>query len=142
MELEEVSGEFVPVQDRRVRLPEPLPVRLIAVEDVRLETAAGLESQLDEFYVDLLAFERVEGELAYRADNFILRFALYETMPQRDSLRPLGIEVISLREAEQKLIERELPYVRQRGITPGRDVLVLLDPAGNWIEISEARVVG
>src|SRR4026208_1292462 len=47
----------------RARRPGPLPVKLLAVEDVRLPATAGLESQLDAFYVGLLGFERVDIEL-------------------------------------------------------------------------------
>src|SRR5688572_7744007 len=49
--------------DRRPRMPEPLPVRVLAVEDVRLPATAGLEPQLDDFYVGLFGFERVDVEL-------------------------------------------------------------------------------
>src|SRR5687767_7663075 len=52
--------------DRRPRMPEPLPVKLLAVEDVRLPATAGLEAQLDGFYVGLLEFERVDVEVPRR----------------------------------------------------------------------------
>ena len=58
-----------------------------------------------------------------------------------DSLRPLQIEIVSLVETEKKIIEAELEYSRQRGLTPGQETLLLLDPAGNWIELSEMRTV-
>jgi len=57
----------------------------------------------------------------------------------RQDLRPLAIEVPSLAHAEQKLIEEETEYIRQRGLLPGQDALILIDPAGNWIEIAEVR---
>ena len=56
-------------------------------------------------------------------------------------MRPLGVEVISLGETEKKLIALEMEYVRQRGTTPGLDSLLVLDPAGNWVEIVEYRPV-
>ena len=128
--------------DRRPRIPEPLPVRLVAVEDVRLPTPPGLEERLDALYVGLLGFERVAGELAYRAENLTLRFQPTGHRPVvHESLRPQGIEVHSLIEAEHKLIEAEIEYSRQRGLTPGQETLLLLDPAGNWIEIAEARLI-
>jgi hypothetical protein len=46
-----------------------------------------------------------------------------------------------LEEAEKKLIELELEYTRQRGMTPGEESLLLIDPAGNWIELQEYRVI-
>src|SRR3954447_17074825 len=121
-------------------MPEPLPVRIVAVEDVRLDAAAGLEERLHDFYVRLLEFERAAGdELAYRAENFTVRFVVHETPPPRESLRPLGVIVLSLADAERKLLEREIEYTRQRGVTPGSESLLVLDPAGNWVEIQEDR---
>ena len=34
-----------------------------------------------------------------------------------------------------------MEYTRQRGLNLGEESLVLLDPAGNWVEIVEMRVV-
>ena len=172
--------------DRRARMPEPLPVKVLAVEDVRLPATAGLESQLDDFYVGLLGFERVDVELprprlkvepmpgvreegrewptirrgrsglppalfggdrphtlgpVYRAENSRVHFDLVEGLVERESLRPLGVEVPSLAEAEGKLTAAETEYVRQRGVTPGQESLLLTDPAGNWIELVEMRAV-
>jgi hypothetical protein len=141
MELEETTGEFQPAHDLRPRIPEPLPVRLVAVEDVRLPAPPDVESKLDAFYVGLLEFERIAGGLTYRAENFLLRFEVRPTPVVHESMRPLGVEVISLGETEKKLIAIEMEYVRQRGTTPGLDSLLVLDPAGNWVEIVEYRPV-
>ncbi len=147
LELEPSSG-FDAVEDRRRRMEEPLPVKLIAVDDVRLVTPGGIEKELDEFYVRLWQFERDtaaggSGTVVYRAENFRLRFQIVEdSQIERDTLRPQGIEVMSLAEAEHKLIEEEIEYIRQRGLTPGYESLLLLDPAGNWIELIEYRPIG
>jgi hypothetical protein len=47
MRLEEPNPQFTfkPQADRRLRVPEPLPVKLIAVADMRIESAAGMERQ-------------------------------------------------------------------------------------------------
>ena len=128
--------------DRRPRIPEPLPVRLVAVDDVRLPAPAGVEEKLDAFYIDLLEFQRARGRLAYQPDNFILRFEVARDRPiPHESLRPQGIEVTSLAETEKKLIDEEIEYSRQRSLTPGQQSLLLLDPAGNWIEIEEMRLI-
>jgi hypothetical protein len=128
--------------DRRPRIPEPLPVRLIAVEDVHLLAPPGVEEALDALYVGLLQFERLPGELSYRSDNFTLRFSVSAERPLvHDSLRPLGIEVLSLIDTEHKLVDAEIEYTRQRGVTPGSETLLLLDPAGNWLEISGIRLI-
>jgi len=142
-ELEEVSGEFTPQRDRRVRIPEPLPVKLVAVADVRLPAPVNVEAQLDAFYVKMWGFERVPGaaERTYRSENFLLSFEIVEGIVARESLRPLGVEVQSLSEAEKKIIDAEIEYTRQRGLTPGEMTLLLLDPAGNWVELVEYKPV-
>ena len=146
IELESRGEAVLPAKDRRRFVPEPLPVRLLTVDDATLISSAGLEVQLDAFYVSLLKFEReqVEGPIdgpVYRADNFRLRFQIIEMLPERETLRPLLIEVQRLSEIEHELITREIEYTRQRGITPGEERLVLRDPAGNWVEIVECRAI-
>src|SRR5690348_3472969 len=143
IELAEVGAGLTPVADQRPRIPEPLPVRLMVIDDVHFQTTAGLERELDRLYVSILRFEREcdEEQLAYRADNARIIFNVIEVPSPRISLRPIGIEVPSLAEMEAKLCEAEIEYTRQRGLTPGTDVLVLLDPAGNWLELNEAPIV-
>jgi hypothetical protein len=144
MQLEQPSFQFRNKADARPLMPEPLPVHLVAVNDVRLVTAAGLEKDLDAFYVAMLGFERDTDQgagLAYHAENFRLIFEVVEPPLERDHLRPVLIEVLSLAEAEQKLIDLEIEFTRQRSITPGAESLLLLDPAGNWVELIELRRV-
>jgi hypothetical protein len=142
MELEQSTTPFKPIHDKRPIIPPPLPVRLVAIDDVAAVTRAGLEDNLDAFYVQMLQFERDLNEpLTYHADNFDLRFSIVETLPDRDDMRPIGIEVQSLQEAEAKLIERELEYTRQRGLLSSDTSLLLVDPAGNWVAIVEAKAV-
>jgi hypothetical protein len=145
IELEESSG-LTSVPDLRPRMDEPPPVRLIAVEEVRLPTPPGLDGALDRFYVGLWQFVRdadAEG-IVYRAENGRLRFeVVFNQKPvERDGIRPLGIVIPSLRDAELKLIDREIDYSRERGLLPGMQSLLLRDPAGNWIELTESRIVG
>src|SRR5438477_9358250 len=140
IELEAPTG-IAPAPDKRPRMPEPLPVRIVAIEDVTLPAIAGLEVQLDEFYVALLEFARDLDlrQLIYHADNFAIRFIVQELLPQRGEYRPLQIEVQSLLLAEQKLMAAKIEYIRQRTLTPGEESLALLDPAGNWVELVESR---
>jgi hypothetical protein len=145
IELEEATG-LEPVSDRRPRMAEPLPVKLVSIEDVRLPALAGVEVELDRFYVGLLEFARDDsmagaGELVYRADNFAIRFVIQELLPRRGEYRPTQIEVQSLLVAEHKLIEGKIEYTRQKTLTPGEESLVLLDPAGNWVELVELRAI-
>jgi hypothetical protein len=142
LKLEEVSTGFEPSADRRPKMPEPLPVRLVAVEDVHVPAPAGQEVELDAFYVGMLRFERdrTESEVfAYRAENFRIVFDVSEPPIRREDLRPVVIEVPVLVDIERQLIEQEIESERQRGLTPAQDQLVLLDPAGNWVALSEMR---
>jgi len=154
MEAHASAGADAGDADPRPRLPEPLPVRLIAVEHVRMLAPRGVDEKLDAFYVGMLGFDRycgfadtadttdtADGELAFRAENFCLRFRFVDPPLIHETLRPQGIEVNDLLELEKKFIEAELEYTRERGITPGRETLLLLDPAGNWVEIGEIRLV-
>jgi hypothetical protein len=140
IELEAGDNLPQPVADKRPLVPEPLPVRLLTVDDATLLTSAGLEIPLDDFYEGLLRFQRepVHPPIYY-ADNFRLIFQVVECLPERDSCRPLLIEVPKLSEIELGLIERKIEYVRLRGIALGDQRLTLQDPAGNWVEIVEYR---
>jgi hypothetical protein len=128
-------------EDGRPKMEPPPPVRLVAVEDCQLWAAAGLETQLDEFYVGLLNFEReqAEHEIVYRAENLRVRIAVLERPAPREDYRPLGLSVESLRELVQRLNDAKIEYVQHYGLMPGQDNLLLSDPAGNPVEICESR---
>lgn len=145
IELSPASAEFNPEPDRRARMQQPLPVRLIAVADMRLPTPPGLDALLDRLYVDLLGFVRnpAAGVIAYNADNFCLILDSVEMSPvQRTGLRAVGIEVQSLAQTERQLMDAEIEYERRRGVTPGAEALCLHDAAGNALELVERREVG
>src|SRR3954471_3663275 len=93
LELIEPTGTFRVRVDRRPRMEEPLPVKLVTVDDAALLTAAGLERDLDAFYAGLLGFVRTGSphDLSYRADNFNLHFRVKEPPVRRDTLRALGV---------------------------------------------------
>ena len=137
------TAPFQSTADTRPRMPEPLPVKLVTIDHAHLAAAAGREVELDEFYMTLLGFERIDmpETLAYHAENFDLLFDILEPPLERDTLRPLGIEVLSLAEAQLKLIERQIEHIRQQGLLPGHDSILLQDPAGNWIALSESRAI-
>lgn len=143
MELETPTFAFKPAEDRRLRVPEPLPVRLVAVNDMRVDAGAGLEVELDAFYAELVGMQRVPGEtIVYRADNFDLYVDVLEPPVVREDYRPVRAEVKSLAAVQMKLIEREIAFVRRKGLVPGDEALVLQDPAGNWVELTETRLIG
>jgi hypothetical protein len=138
------SGFREPPPDRRPHMPEPPPVRLTAIEDVLAIVPDFIERELDEFYVAFLQFERdrnSRNRLVYRAENFRLLLEIHAAPITRKDMRPIGVEVQSLVDAEAKIIDREIEYQRIRGLTAGSDALMLQDPAGNWVSISERRGV-
>jgi hypothetical protein len=141
--LETPDTPFRSTADTRPRMPEPLPVRLVTVDHAHLPSAAGLETRLDDFYVLLLGFERLHQDepLTYRAENFNLCFDILEPPLDRDTFRALGVEIPSLAEVERALIDRQIEYIRQKGLVPGHDNILLQDPAGNWLQLTEARLI-
>ncbi|CAN5519556.1 hypothetical protein BH10PLA1_BH10PLA1_10120 [soil metagenome] len=141
IDLEEPNFEFKPPDDRRPTIPEPPPVRLVAVEDVSLFATAAHLPALDAFYVGLLKFER-EGDDAspvYRAENVRLRFMLVEKRALREDMRPTGVEVPFFSGLEKQLTEMEITFSRELGINAGELTYLLQDPAGNWIRIGQVR---
>jgi hypothetical protein len=147
IELVEASASIFAEADRRRKIEEPPAVRLIAIDDCLIWAPAGLERQLDEFYQDLLGFERVESdadegsqEVVYRAENFRLRIEVVERPGEREDFRTVMVAVPSINEVSRRLIESEIEYVREKGLTPGADLLLLSDPAGNPVSVGEVRV--
>ncbi len=145
IQLEESTGT-APAADGRRRMDELPPVRLVAVDDVRMTTPTAAAAELDGFYADVLLFRREPapaGQLTYRAENARLRLTLTDAVPsaERDGVRPQGIQVPSLVDVERLLREREVEYDRVRGLLPGLLSLLLRDPAGNWVELFESPVV-
>src|SRR5829696_2581758 len=97
MQLEQPSFTFKPDADRRLRVPEPLPVKLVAVNDMRVDAGAGLEVELDAFYAGIVGMQRVAGEqIVYRAENFDLYVDVLEPPVVREDYRPVRAEVRSL----------------------------------------------
>ena len=133
-----------PSADRRPRLPEPPPVSLVTVEDASLPAPSGIEVELDWFYREMLQFEREpdspDGPV-FRASNFRLRFSTVEPPVGRDNLHPLGIIVENLHLIEAVLLESKYPFTWQKGLSAGSRVILLLDPAGNWIELVAVQVL-
>ena len=143
MELEEPSFTFKPKPDLRPRVPEPLPIKLIAVADMRVDARAGIEVQLDRFYAKTLGMQRIEGEaIIYQAENFDLYIDVLEPPVIREDYRPIRAEVRSLPDMALKLREAEIEHVRRKGLTPGDEALVMQDPAGNWVELTQSSLIG
>lgn len=120
-------------------MPEPPVVRVEAIEDVVLPAIAGLEREMDGFYVDLLAFERQPStgalEIVYKAENVLVRCEVIERPPDRADLRPMLVQIPHFVDFIRQLNERELEYEWQRGLAAGTDRVLLRDPSGNWISV-------
>jgi len=147
IELDQPAESFETEEDRRRKIEEPPPVRLVSIDDCFLWAPAGLEKQLDEFYVDLLKFEREETpadaavhELVYRAENFRVRIEVVERPLAREDFRPLTLVVELINDLAHRLTEANVDYHRQRGLVPGQDDIFLNDPAGNPVLVGEYRV--
>jgi hypothetical protein len=144
IELEKAKRRARRPKDRRPHMPDPPPVRLVAIEDVQVPVPAGLEVQLDDFYIQLLRFERDRHDrsrIIYRAENFRLCFDVLEVPAARGDFRPITLDVPSLSGLQQQLIDREIEFEWQRGLTAGHDTLLLQDPAGNWVQVGEIRLL-
>jgi hypothetical protein len=145
IELEPATG-IRPRPDRRPRVPEPLPVWLVAVADVRLPGGTGQEVALDRFYNLFLGLQRsvdpVEGFLVYHADNFDLIFKLDEMPIEHDTLTPTRIDVPSLFDLSVLLRDNRIEFHRTRSLLNMMPQLVVQDPAGNWLAVGERRLVG
>lgn len=134
-------------EDTRPTLVEPPPVRLAAVADVSLPTIAGLEPQLDAFYVDLLRFARANNENTphkapiYLAEKRAIVFHLVEAPPERDAVRPIAIQTPFYDQIIEQLEFDGVEYELVRGLVAGNDAILLRDPAGNWVAIGDWREV-
>jgi hypothetical protein len=141
VELEPSNTAFEPVVDQRPHLWSPPPAHLVAISDVNLPAIAGLERQLDSFYAGLLKLEREEhagNKIIYRAENARLLLNVHEGPPHREDFRPLMVVVPSLGELILRLVETETRFERLAGLSPGSECIVLKDPAGNHVHVSEA----
>ncbi len=157
LEVESSSIDFNPIRDPRKHMPDLPPVLVEAVEDVELYAVAGLEKELDGFYIDLLKFERVTASfnqytqkraaeynnpcIIYRGENALVFFEVIEVPPLREDFRPLQLQIWHFNDFIEAIEKLELEYERQRGITPGLERILLQDPAGNWVSITHRRAI-
>jgi hypothetical protein len=138
-ELEPSRHPVAKASDTRRRLEEPLPVELEAVADLHVPVPKALQKDMLRLYGEMLQFAAMPAEphLAFRADNFILRFDLPRS--DKPNYHPIRIIIPSLPVFEAQLSEAGIEYTRQRGLLPGEEVTVLLDPDGNWLEVHERK---
>ena len=133
-------------EDRRPTMPEPPPVSLASVRDVRLPMIAGLERPTDAFYVGMLRFERAEPRdgdegPVYRADNHDLRLFVLERPGQPESARPTQVMTPFFGEVIERLRADKIEHELVRGLFAGTDGALLQDPSGNWVALAPRRAV-
>ena len=58
-----------------------------------------------------------------------------------DDMRMMGIIVRSLEDAQRKLRDARIEFTFEHGLTAGEERLLLLDPAGNWIRITQSTQI-
>ena len=149
MELEDPTAKVVPPPELP-HMPEPPPVRLLAISDVRLAAIAGLERQLDAFYAGLLKFERDGGpdeadgdrhRIIYHAERWRLIFDVVERPASRDDYRPVMVQIPHFGDFIEALAERKTEYEWQKGVAPGVETVFLQDPAGFWVSVGPLRAI-
>ena len=126
-------------------MPEPPPVRLVAVDDVHLPAETGPSDRMDDFYVGLFGFERRYADrdvIVYHAERFRLMFDLTEPPVEHEHLRPVGVEVPRLAVLIERLRDAGVAFNVAKAIVSGQVVLEMQDPAGNWLAVTERREVG
>jgi hypothetical protein len=144
IELDEPSGQ--PIRPLiPVILEQPLPVRLVAIEDVHVPCPAGVDHLLDAFYVDLLNMVRLNDiddidengvtVIRFRADNHVLHLHVEDRPVEHDALRPLIVELDDRASLMKKLIANHIHYEWVKGIAAGDDHVLLIDPAGNYVGV-------
>ncbi|MGF1633337.1 MAG: VOC family protein [Phycisphaerae bacterium] len=149
MELEPGNPDFVFRADTRPNVPEPPPVRLAGIDDVRTAAPAEAAGALVAFYTGLLGFWRLNADdgheqkhrLTFRAQNADLVIDLKPVREAPPEMRATGVIVPSLSALQEKLREREIPFVFDQGLAPGEEVVTLRDPAGNWLAVRDSRQV-
>lgn len=130
--------------DLRPHMPEPPAVSLVSIRDVTLPMVAGLESQLDPLYIDILRFRRgqsEDGSPVYHAENHDLRFYVLEKPPAREECRPIGIVTPHLADITETLATLRIEHEYVRGLVAGQDGVLMRDPAGNWMALLPLREI-
>ena len=118
------------------------PPRIEAVDRIVLEAHDHRREALREFYGEVIGLqeldcESVDSGLRFGAPRLDLCIHFVES-PEVDALTTrLVVGVPALNRKESELNERSIPFRRRRGLSWTDRRLVLLDPAGNRIELKQ-----
>ncbi len=117
-----------------------------AVGDVRLESPPSCEERLRLFYRDLIGLREPGGassasQLAFEAHGRRVVIHLSHEAMASPMRRRLLIQVDSLGRMWERLTARSIECWEYPGMGIGDRRLVVLDPAGNRIELKEERLI-
>jgi len=123
--------------------PQPKPPRLEALQDVRIQTAPGLEDRTRCFYAEALGFieepagDAGSGEWYFAGQKHRIVVETVEAAPARQLRRRALLEVRSLKRVEEHFKERGVRYVKESGLSITGRRLFVSDPAGNRLELRQ-----
>lgn len=117
-----------------------------AIADVRIECPPEAEDRLRWFYADVLGLRpAVPGDdaagPAFAAHGLVLRIEVRPDARPSPVRRRLVVQIDSLVDAEQRLRDMGLGSELLRGMGIGDRRLVVLDPAGNRVELKEVQLL-
>ena len=116
---------------------------ILAIDDVHLFAAPAVAEAIRRFYIELIALdplpaECTENRLAfygYPRSGPRLFVTLMERPPEPPQKRQLVVQIASLFDLAESLIEQSIPYEWSRGWSYYDRRLCVLDPADNRVEL-------
>lgn len=119
----------------------PIASRLVAIDDIEIESRLGIESRLRWFYGELSGLSEVAksspqtNELRFKSEQFELRIGMVRNPRIESNACRLSVEIPSLFAAAEELDECRYSFIWCRGLYHTDRYLSLLDPAGNRVEL-------
>ena len=119
----------------------PIASRLVAIDDVEIESRLGIEARLRWFYGRVAGLSEVAksspqtNELRFKSERIELRITMVEGPRIEATALRVSIVVASLAGVAEVLDGCRYPVVWYRGLYHTDRYLSLLDPAGNRVEL-------
>lgn len=80
------------------------------------------------------------GPRIYRTESFLVRYEPVDTL-HPEQLKLVQFQVPSLDLIAKRLLDRQLPYERFRGLTPGLVHLQVVDPIGHVLQVFQGSTL-
>ena len=116
--------------------------RLLALDDVKLQTGPGRQEQLLWFYGEVIGLKPLAAEpdgsgrvLRFKSERLELCFSVVSISAVDSLACRASFEVPSLSQAARMLTERRHPFVWCRGIVRTDRRLSALDPVGYRVDV-------